>query len=170
MTGTKKQTSEAVLKKLIKHWPGYIIEGSKPYTKGAKIYQTVGKLPTGKIASAKLVQTFPSNDAAFLTMTESVTKNNGWYPGKDVETPLFGAMKSPPEVMEDRIEHAMQTLYNNARKARDLRTEADLLFEYLMIDPLDKDWKNKINKILNTRRNDKKRKGHDVLGTPQSGK
>lgn len=147
MAGTKRQTSEAVLKKLIKHWPGYIIVGSKPYSKGAKIYT-----PDQHMNRNELIQTFPSNDAAFLTMTESITKNNGWFPGKDIETPLFGELGIDKKIVKDQVQEAQSAFYNNARKARDLRTDADQLFSFIGIDPLDKNWKRKVNKILNVRR------------------
>jgi hypothetical protein len=149
MAGTKRQTSETVLKKLIKHWPGYIIFGSKPYSKGAKIYRDNNTTKGGM----QIIQEFPSNDAAFLTMTESITKNNGWFPGKDLSTPLFG--EEPEDVARARnhVKEAQRVFYNNARKARDLRTDADQLFNFINMDPLDKNWKRKVNKILNVRRN-----------------
>lgn len=145
MAGTKRQTSEVVLQKLIKHWPGFMIIGSKPYAKGATIFDE------SKDYGAA-VQTFPSNDAAFLTMTESITKNNGWYPGKDIETPLFGDLGIDKSKVKDQVKEAQNVFYNNARKARDLRTDADQLFSFINIDPLDKNWIRKINKILNVRR------------------
>ena len=145
MAGTKRQTSELVLQKLIKHWPGFMIIGSKPYAKGAHIFRTDQDY-------GRAVQTFPSNDAAFLTMTESITKNNGWYPGKDIETPLFGDLGINKKTVRNQVQEAQTVFYNNARKARDLRTDADQLFSFINIDPLDKNWKKKVNKILNVRR------------------
>lgn len=149
MAGTKRQTSESVLKKLIKHWPGYIILGSKPYDKGAKIYKE-GKEKFDFVT--ELVQEFPSNDAAFLTMSESIIRNNGWFPGKDINTPLFNEIKNDEFVAKEQIKQAQNAFYNNARKARDLRNEADVVFSFINVDPLDKNWVREINKILNVRR------------------
>jgi hypothetical protein len=145
MAGTKRQTSEKVLQKLIKHWPGYSIIGSRPYSKGVRIIWNETK---------DTIQTFPSNDAAFLTMTESITKNNGWYPGKDITLPLFGDSELVDNVaVKDKVKKAQMVLFNNARKARDLRIEADRLFGFINIDPMDKNWEKKIKKVLTVRRN-----------------
>ena len=156
MSGTKLQTSETVLQELILYWPGYTIVGSKPYNKGAKIYKTYS-IPTTVKYGSKLVQTFSSNEVAFLIMSEAIAKGTGWYPGVDVESPLFGSVKISEATENLMVSEARRVFYNDARKAKDIREKADLLFSYIGIDPLDTQWKSKINKILKIRRNDTRR-------------
>ena len=90
-------------------------------------------------------------------MSEAIAKGTGWYPGVDVESPLFGSVKISEATENLMVSEARRVFYNDARKAKDIREKADLLFSYIGIDPLDTQWKSKINKILKIRRNDTRR-------------
>ena len=144
MSGTTKQATEAILRKLCeKHWINYEVLGSKPYRKGAKIICK---------STGKTIQVFESNNDMYLTMVESITKKNGWYPGKDITLTLDFNIKEDKVKVKEKKEQTERVIYNNARQARDLRIEADKIFNYINIDPLDECWLNKLNKILKDRR------------------
>jgi len=144
MSGTTSQASESVLRKLCeKHWPNYEVLGNKPYRKGAELICK---------SSGKTIQIFDSNNDMYLTMIESITKKNGWYPGRDVSTALDLEVKEDKDNAQKQIDQARAVYYNNARKARDLRREADKFFSYVNVDPLNKYWLQKLNKALKDRR------------------
>ena len=140
MSGTIKHCSVETLRKMIKqNWPGFSITGSTPYRKGVQIKN---------IETKQVVDSFPSNYALYITMLEAVTKKTGWVPGKTTMPDLFGNITS--EICEN--EKNFLLLCNSARKALDLRREADNLFQDLNISPYSKRWEKQLQTIINKRR------------------
>ena len=147
MSGSKNNCSENTLQTLIKHWPGYVIKGSKPDAKGVKIIRTLDH---------QVVQRFKKNDDAQLAMIEAVTKNTGWLPEKPrlglglvVPTPDYFNMT---EGQKRKSAH----YFNIAQQIRDKRDSVDALMKDIAMDPFDRLWRKKINKILRVRRRPKK--------------
>jgi hypothetical protein len=134
MAGTKHQCTQLVLDKLILHWPGYYIVGSTPYKKGCRIH---------RFGNDEEVQFFDKNDNAFLTMTEAITKGTGWFPGKS----NIGFFKPETVITPNSV-----SVFNNLRKAKDYRVEADRLMKACGIEPMDPLWLKKVDHILKIRR------------------
>jgi hypothetical protein len=137
MSGTKKQTSQIDLEKLIVHWPGHYIIGSTPYNKGCRIYLQ---------SNNQLIETFKKNDEAYITMVNHLTGKAPWWPGKKDEqiVNFFGdSLKIQPDSM---------VVHSVAVKILNLRDESDRLMKTICIDSLDKEWRKKVMKIINKRR------------------
>ncbi|MFA5934958.1 MAG: hypothetical protein WC827_03685 [Candidatus Paceibacterota bacterium] len=135
MTRTKNKTIQADLDKLIKHWPGHYIVGSKPYQKGCRIYLSYND---------QLMDYFKSNDEAFSTMVGHLTGKTPWWPGKkkDQVCDFFDSkITVQPNILVSQA---------TAKKILNLRDESDRLMKTIAIDPLDSDWRNKILTIIKT--------------------
>jgi len=137
MAGTTQQTHQEDLDKLIKHWPGHYIVGSKPYKKGCVIYLT---------ESNQVIDTFKSNDQAYSTMINHLTGRMPWWPGKKKEQ-IVEFFNSSISIQPDSM-----IIHSTAIKILNLRDEADRLMKTILIDPFDNDWKEKIINIINKRR------------------
>jgi hypothetical protein len=143
MSGSPKNCSERILQELIKHWSGYTIKGNKPNAKGAKIIRTLDH---------QVVQRFKKNDDAQMVMIEAITKNTGWLPehsrlglGLVIPTPDYFNMT------EGQLRKSAH-YFNIAQQIRDKRDSVDALMRDIAMDPFDRMWRKKINKILRVRR------------------
>lgn len=132
MVGTKKQTSQADLEKLIKYWPGHFIIGSKPYQKGCRIYLSKNN---------QLLDEFRSNDEAFSTMVGQLTGKTPWWPGKrdEQKATFFQDLQIQPD---------STVLHSTAVKALNLRDEADRLMRTINIDPLLPAWRSQLMQLI----------------------
>lgn len=143
MSGHRNNCSERILQELIRHWPGYTIVGSKPDAKGAKIIRTLDH---------QVVQRFRKNDDAQLAMIEAITKNTGWLP----EKPRLGLglVVPTPDYFNMTKEQLRKSAhyFNTAQQIRDKRDSVDALMRDIAMDPFDRNWRKKINKILRVRR------------------
>lgn len=137
MAGTKKQTSQEDLNKLINHWPGHYIVGSKPYQKGCRIYLTLNE---------QLVETFDKNDDAYVAMVGHLTKKEPWWPGKKKEQ-VCGFFDNKVLIQPDSL-----VIHSIAIKVLNLRDESDRLMKTIVVDPLNPTWRDQILKIINKRR------------------
>jgi len=133
MTGTKKQTSQKILDKLITHWPGHYIVGSKPYQKGCKIYLTENN---------QLIDTFDKNEDAYTAMVGDLTKKLPWWPGKRKEQVC--------EFFDDKIQIQSNALILQctAKKILDLRDESDRLMKTIMVNPFNPEWRDQVIQII----------------------
>lgn len=85
-------------------------------------------------------------------MIEAITKNTGWlleHPrqglGLVVPTPDYFNMP------EDKLRKSAH-YFNIAQQIRDKRNSVDALMQDIAMDPFDRNWRKKINKILRVRR------------------